>query len=211
MEIASANDSTAASKAAQILHLGGVVLYPTDTLYGLGTDALSNEAVAKIYMIKGRDEGKPIHAIVSDLAMAERYGEINDTVRTLVGVLPKGRVTFIVKKKSQINTGIAKDITTFGFRIPDNDFCIEMIRAFAAPITATSANKAGEIPQRSLGKILSQLGSSIGGIDCAFDGGELTESKPSTVVDCTNAKPTILREGVVPAIDVWKVLDLRAS
>jgi L-threonylcarbamoyladenylate synthase len=202
MEILPAKDPNAVSKAAQVLRAGGVVLYPTDTLYGLGADALSDEAVAKIYAIKGRDEGKPIHCVVSDLSMAEKYGEIHDGVRKLVQALPKGRVTFIVRKQPQVKGGIARNVETFGFRIPDNDFCIEMVRAFGGPVTATSANKSGETPGQSLGEILSRLGPSTYGIDCAFDGGELAESKPSTVLDCTGPKPIMLREGAVPAKDI---------
>src|SRR5665213_2077271 len=81
MERIAAKDPAAAVRAAQILASGGVILYPTDTLYGLGADALSDEAVAKIYAIKGRDERKPMHAIVADISMAERYGQFNDVAR----------------------------------------------------------------------------------------------------------------------------------
>lgn len=188
-----------AIRAAEVLRAGGVVLYPTDTLYGLGADALLDEAVAKIYAIKGRDEGKPIHAIVSDLAMVERYAEITDDARRLAAKLPQGQVTFILKKKAGMDSGIMKDIATFGFRIPDNEFCIEMIRAFGKPITATSANKSGEKPERSVDKILAQLGAAAEGIELVIDAGELPERAASTVVDLSGAHPLIVREGSIPA------------
>ncbi len=188
-----------AIRAAEVLRAGGVILYPTDTLYGLGADALLDEAVAKIYAIKGRDEGKPIHAIVSDLAMVERYAEITDDARRLAAKLPQGQVTFILKKKAGMDSGIMKDIATFGFRIPDNEFCIEMIRAFGKPITATSANKSGEKPERSVDKILAQLGAAAEGIELVIDAGELPERAASTVVDLSGAHPLIVREGSIPA------------
>ena len=83
MEILRVTDSQAARYAAAQIEAGSVVIYPTDTLYGLGADALSDSAVAHIYRVKGRDEGKPIHAIVSDMQMAERYAYIDDNARAL--------------------------------------------------------------------------------------------------------------------------------
>ncbi len=198
-----------AVSAAQTLHSGGVVLFPTDTLYGLGADAFSNEAVDKIYAIKGRDEGKPIHALVSDLAMAEEYAEITDDVRLVAERLPKGKVTFICKKKQGIDTGICRGIETFGFRIPNHEFCIEMVRACGKPITATSANVAGLEPQRSIDKILEQLNTSIlqnTCIDVVIDGGELPVSAPSTVISFAGDRPLILRVGAVSLADVLRAL-----
>lgn len=199
-----------ARNAVEIFHKGGVVLFPTDTLYGLGADAFSNEAVDKIYAIKGRDEGKPIHALVASIEMAEEYAEISELARLAIERLPKGKVTYICKKKSGIDSGICRYIDTFGFRIPDNDFCIEMVRAFGKPVTATSANLAGGEPQRSVENILAQLGYSDVlkniGIDLVVDGGELPGSLPSTVISFAEEHPLILREGAVLAEGVWDAL-----
>lgn len=191
-----------AQKAADVVRRGGVVLFPTDTLYGLGADAMSDAAVQKIYDIKGRDEGKPIHAIVADLAMADRYGVVTDDVRRLAKELPAGKLTFILKKRGG-ESGILKGLGTFGFRIPDNQFCIALVRAFGGPITATSANKSGSAPEPLVPAILEQLG---GGIDLVVDAGELAPSQPSTVVDVSGRTPVIVREGAVPAADVWDTL-----
>ncbi len=211
METLAARNLGAAAKAAETLQAGGVVLFPTDTLYGLGVDAFSNEAVDKIYAIKGRDEGKPIHALVRDIEMAERFCEIADEVRLLIERLPKGKVTFICKKKSGLETGICRYIDTFGFRIPDSEFCLTMIEAFGGPVTATSANVAGQTPQRSVAAILEQFEHSdilqnVGMIDLVVDGGELPESQPSTVVSFAEHHPVILREGAVSAAAVWNAL-----
>ena len=199
------NVEEAAARAGVVLGAGGVVLYPTDTLYGFGADAFSNDAVDKIYGIKGRDEKKPIHALVSDLEMAARFGEITDAVRSLAEKLPQGKATFIVRKKPGIETGIARTIETFGFRIPDNAFCIAMIKAFGDPVTATSANKAGEPPLRSIPEILSQLGANAGMIDLVIDAGELPESKPSTVIDLSSGEVRILREGAIAKDDIENI------
>lgn len=218
LSLSQKNTTEAAQKAADVLRAGGVILYPTDTLYGLGVDAFSDDAVEKIYGIKGRDGRKPIHAIVSDVEMAERYADIHSVVRPLHQDLPRGKITFIVKKKEGVDSGMCRGIDTFGFRIPDNQFCLEMLRAFGKPITATSANKAGEKPQRSVDVILHQLQirySSVlpsfedrqnTAIDLVIDAGELPESAPSTVIDLTQSRPMILREGAVSASEIWRVL-----
>ena len=205
LSLAAENTRQYAARAAVVLRAGGVVLYPTDTLYGLGADALSDEAVAKIFSIKGRNEGKPVHAIVRDIAMAEKYGEISDTTRALADKLPRGQITFVVPKKQTMNSGISKEIPTFGFRIPENAFCLQMLSAFGGPITATSANRAGMEPQRSVEAILEQLNSyasvlqktAIGNIDLIIDAGELPPRKPSSVVGVAGDHVTLLREGAV--------------
>lgn len=185
---------------------GGVVIYPTDTLYGLGADAFSSKAVEKIYAIKERDDGKPIHAIVSDLGMANEYGIVDARVRRLASELPTGKITFIVPKRVGVTGGIAKGLKTFGFRVPDHQFCLSLVRAFGKPITATSANASGYPPQNSLGPIFIQLGRNVGLIDVAINGGDLPALKPSTVIDCTGKEVKILREGAVSEKDVFSVL-----
>lgn len=200
------NIEAAIARAAEVLRAGGVILYPTDTLYGLGADALSDESVAKIYAIKEREEKKPIHAIVSDLAMAEKYAEVTDDARLLAERLPHGQVTFILHKKAGVDTGIAKGIQTFGFRIPANDFCIRMIRESGKPVTATSANVSGQKPERSVENIFNQLGDAARDIDLIIDAGELPERQPSTVVDLSGAEPVILREGAISAAEIWNAL-----
>ena len=210
IQLTEGNIAACAARAADVLRAGGVILYPTDTLYGLGADALSNEAVAKIYAIKGREERKPIHAIVADIAMAKKYGEITDEARTLAQRFG-GKLTLIVKKRGEFNTGIVHGVNTFGFRIPDNEFCIALARAFGSPITATSANRSGEKPEREVENVLTQLGHSnilenVGMLDFVIDAGELPESKPSTVVDMSGDAPIILREGAISAASLGPLL-----
>ena len=203
--------------ASDVLRAGGVVLYPTDTLYGLGADALSDEAVAKVQRIKGRNEKKPIHAIVADLVMAEKYAVANDDARLLVHTFwpacakhsaagRPGPLTLILKKKPHVNAGIARDIDTFGVRTSDNLFCLALAREFGRPYTTTSANKADLEPQRSVEAILSQLGETSADIDLIIDAGELPRCLPSTVVDVRPGSLAIIREGAIPAPLIWDCL-----
>ncbi len=203
-----------AARAAKVIRAGGVVLYPTDTLYGLGADALSDAAVAKIYGVKGREEKKPIHAIVSDLGMAEKYAEVSDDARLLADRLPQGQATFILSAKGgsasggkkKLDTGIMRGVETFGFRIPANDLCLQIIREFGGPITATSANRSGVPPERSVGKILEQLGAHAAGIDLVIDAGELPQRQPSTVVDLSRGQPVVVREGAISVSEIWNAI-----
>lgn len=208
MEIVHLNEENlkqTVARAQEVLRVGGVILYPTDTLYGIGVDALSDHAVSKVYDIKGREKLKPIHSIVADIEMAERYAEMNDTARRLLRELPTGQLTLILKKR-HLDTGITRKIDTFGFRIPDNKFCIALVRAFDGPITATSANKSGDTPERTVSKILAQLGSAVSGIDLVIDAGELPPRQPSTIVDMTGQRPLILREGAISVSDLWNAI-----
>src|SRR3989344_7439036 len=116
-------------RAAEVLKSGGVILYPTDTLYGLGADAFSDAAVDKVYAIKGRDEKKPIHCIVADIAMAAEYAEVTDDSKLLFERLPSGGLTVILKKRSNVTGGITRSLDTIGIRIPQNDLCIQLARA----------------------------------------------------------------------------------
>lgn len=202
------NEVSSAAQAADVLRAGGVVIYPTDTLYGLGADALSNDAVDKVYDIKGREEGKPINCIVHDVAMAEQYAEVDDLARMLARQFLPGALTLILKKRPGIDTGIARNMQTIGIRIPNNLFALALVSEFGRPITATSANKAGKKPERSIESILAQLGDAASKIDLIIDAEELPESKPSTVVDLTGERPIILREGAIQAAEIWDALRL---
>ncbi len=199
------NEDECATCAAEVLRAGGVIIYPTDTLYALGADALSDKAVGKVYALKGRDEKKPVHCVVSDLGMAERYAEVDTFARMLAKEFLPGALALILKKKRGINAGIARGIGTIGIRIPDNQFCITLARAFDAPITTTSANKAGMRTERSVRRILNQLGRGAG-IDLAVDAGELPLRKASTLVDMTGKEPVVVREGAISPAEIWDVL-----
>ena len=186
-----------ATMAADVLRHGGVVLFPTDTLYALGADALSDAAVDTVFAIKGRDRLKPIHALVKDEAMAGECGTLNETGSAILAKAPRGKVSLVVNKKSGFETGIMRGMQSFGFRIPDHPLCQAILAAFGSPITATSANVAGADVRQDLGSILAQLGPAVSLVDLAIDGGELPSSLPSTVIDVRTPEAHVLREGAV--------------
>lgn len=199
-----ANTQEAATKAAAVLRSGGVVLYPTDTLYGLGADAFSDESVAKVYTIKARDEKKPIHCVVADLEAAGEFAEVNDVARKLAEKFLPGPLTLILKKRTKVDSGIAKGIETIGIRIPKNDFCLALAKK-SGPYTTTSANVAGAEDRRDVPAILAQLGEKASLIDLVIDAGELPEQKPSTVVDVSSGEIKILREGAISSSSIFSL------
>ena len=213
MEILKLTDTgveESARRAAAVLRAGGVVLYPTDTLYGLGADAISDAAVAKVYKIKKRDEQKPIHCIVADQAAAEKYAVFEDLPLVLARFLWPGALTLILKKKEGIETGVARGLRTIGIRIPDNSFCTAFAKEFGGPITTTSANITGMPCERSVEKILAQLGDTAKDIDLIIDAGNPpaggAERLPSTVVDVSGTEAVVLREGAIKDDDIWRAL-----
>lgn len=199
-------EGVASIKAAGALRSGGIILYPTDTLYGLGADAFSDEAVDKIYAIKNRDPNKPIHAIFSDIQMVEEYAAVTDLARKLAEKFLPGALTLVLKKKIGIETGIARGMETVGVRIPNNTFCIETARSFGRPFTATSANISNEVTGLSIEEIFSQLGERKKMIDLVVDGGALPLQAPSTVVSLVSGTPVILRIGAISKKDIEMAL-----
>lgn len=202
----SGNEGIASVKAAGSMRSGGVILYPTDTLYGLGADAFSDEAVDKVYAIKGRNVRNPMHAIFADLAMVEEYAEINDVARKLAEKFLPGALTLVLKKKTHVIGGIARKMETIGVRIPDNSFCLETARAFGKPFTATSANLAQNPVLLSVEEILAQLGGGEKDIDLILDAGVLPLRPPSTVVSLVTSTPMFLRIGAIPKSEIEKAL-----
>jgi L-threonylcarbamoyladenylate synthase len=196
------NIEEAALRAADVLRAGGVILYPTDTLYGLGADAFSDDAFEKICMIKGRDERRPIHAVFPDLESVSACAVITPVGQKLASAFLPGPLTLVFEKKKHLTTGIARSLSTIGVRIPRNRFCLTLAQAFGKPYTTTSANVSNEKPLSTIAEIVSQLGKNAAHIDLAIDAGPLLPEMRSTVVDVRGDAPFILREGVITAQEI---------
>lgn len=194
----------AVSRARDELDADGVILYPTDTVYGLGADAFSDEAVEKIYAIKGRDPQNPISCVVADLETAAEFVEVNDVARKLAEKFLPGPLTMILKKKKEITGGIARGIDTIAIRIPRNEFCLTLARAYGRPFTTTSANLSGLPTGSTVDEILEQLGETSQLIDLSIDGGRLEDRKPSTIIDLATGLPSVLRTGVISEEEILR-------
>ncbi|MES2014776.1 MAG: L-threonylcarbamoyladenylate synthase [Patescibacteria group bacterium] len=189
-----------------ILNTGGILLYPTDTLYGLGVDALNVEALKKLRTLKGRDEGKPISVVVADITMAEEYAELTPLAKKLAENFLPGKLTLILNAKETLPKELTAGTGTIGIRIPNHLLCLNIAREFGRPYTATSANVSGMNPKHSVPEILAQFGAEAHMIGRAIDVGELLESLPSTVVDARGDVPRVLREGVISKEDILSLI-----
>lgn len=174
--------------ARNILKGGGIVLYPTDTLYGLAVNAFNEEAVKRLYRLKKRPLNKPISICLPDTKWIGKVAHLNPKVEKLINKLLPGPFTIILKKKitvPQILTGGSEKI---GIRIPDNIISRELSKEF--PITSTSANISGMKTHNNIKDIIQQIGE----VDLAIDAGPL-KGGASTVIDLTMDPPKILRKG----------------
>ena len=176
-------------EAIDVLSSGGVVLYPTDTVYGLGANIFNDEAVKKVFDIKNRDYSKEISACFSSIEGILSVASIPSEYQDLVLKNLPGPFTFILNETPSMHINFAKN-HKIGVRIPDNNISIAISKIF--PITSTSANLAGEETLKTPQEILKQLD---GDVDYVIDVGPLKSNIPSTVVDLTGAEPKILRRG----------------
>ena len=166
----------ALERAAQAMEKGKVFIYPTDTVYGIGGDALNEDVYARISEIKGRD-AKPFSIIVSDFAMLRKYCEVpEDRLRYLFQYLP-GPYTFLMQKKEEVPACPGEKI---GVRVPLHSFIRKVAGMSQLPIIGTSANPAGKNPPTSFKKVSKAL---LKKADLAIDGGETLFREESTVVD----------------------------
>lgn len=188
-----------------ILDEGGILLYPTDTLYGLGVDALNIDALKKLRALKGREDGKPISIVVADMKMAEEYAEVTPLALRLAEVFLPGKLTLILNAKDSLPIELTAGTGTVGVRIPNNILCLNLARQLGRPYTATSANVSDMDSKSSVSEILAQFGPQAGMIDRVIDAGELLESLPSTVVDVRGDTPHIIREGAISKEDIQNI------
>jgi len=174
-------------RAVQVLRRDGIIVYPTDTVYGLGGDAFSDDAVLRVYEAKGRPLGKPISVAVSDAEMLCAIACADDSALGLVGRFLPGPVTVVLEARSCISPLLTGGTGRIGIRIPAHPLALRIIQGFDSPITATSANISGEKDPASPEEVRVPY-------DLLVDGGNLP-GLPSTVVDLVERR--ILRRGAL--------------
>lgn len=172
--------------AVEVLKAGGIMLYPTDTLIGLGCDAMNDLAVQKIFEMKGRDSSKPMSIACSNVEMVKQYANLSEAEEQVLTDLLPGPYTFILEKKDNLSDTITGGIGSVGVRIPDYPILLEIIQNLGRPIITTSANQSGE-PDIKFLKECKYRADFVLDTDYNFTG-------PSTVVDLKNK--LILREGI---------------
>ena len=181
-------------KAADTLKNGGVVAFPTDTVYGIGVDPFQPEAIEKLYTIKGRPRDKPIPILVGSYQDVENVAQnLPKIFFQLIKQFWPGALTLIVEAKG-LPTQITAGGKTVGLRMPNHPIALKMLRCFAGPIATTSANKSNKAPTTSKLQIEQELGSLV---DLIIDGGETNTGTSSTVIDLIETPPKVLRQGEI--------------
>ena len=189
------------------LKTGGLVIMPTETVYGAFVDATNPKAVDKLNNYKRRPTGKPLSVAVANKDMAADYAELNDTALNLYKNFLPGPLTVVSTGKHKVANGVESETGTIGIRIPDHKLVLEVVEKFNKPITATSANASYQKRPYSIQDVLDNISEKQKGlIDLIVDAGELPRNEPSTVIDTTLDDPAVLRQGDVKIKDKTEIL-----
>lgn len=213
---------TLIKKAAAILKRGGVIAFPTDTVYGLGANALNKKAVLRIYQIKKRDKNKPLIILLGRKKDAEKYAYLTAIDKRLTAKFWPGPLTLVLKAKKSIPDYLTKK-WTIGLRMPRNKIIIALTRTCEFPLATTSANLSGKASATSAQEVAEKLGfpgdlshialakrealAKTGDkIDLIIDGGETKSNIASTVLDTISKIPKIIRQGKITLNEIDKAI-----
>lgn len=186
--------------AREVISNGGVVAFRTDTFYGLGVDPFNAAAVARLKALKGREDNKPILLLISDAEQVRRLITTrSDQFKMATQEFWPGPLTIVGAAVASLPEGITAGTGTVGVRLPDDESVREFVRVCGRVLTATSANPAGHEPARSAAEVASYFSGYLKeGLDLIVDGGDVTATEPSTVLDVLTSPPRIVREGAIP-------------
>lgn len=198
MKILKITDKNAKAEAVKCLKNGNILIFPTETCYGVGVDAKNPRAVSKVLDYKMRPPGKPVSIAVFSKEKALEYVDLNDSASRLYDNFLPGPVTVISKSKGVVDERLESERGTLGIRIPDYPFMLEILKEFDGPVTSTSANSAGKKTPYKISDIFENISKKqMRMIDLVIDAGELPHNPPSTVIDTTNEDMTIYRKGLI--------------
>jgi L-threonylcarbamoyladenylate synthase len=194
----------AIAAAARALSDGGLVAFPTETVYGLGADATNGEAVARLYAAKGRPRFNPLIAHVTDARAALALARFSDDAKLLAGVFWPGPLTLVLPKAENcpVSELATAGLDSIAVRVPDHSIARDLLKAFGKPVVAPSANQSGHVSPTLADHVRTDLD---GRIDLIVDGGPASVGVESTIVSCLGA-PTLLRPGGVPRDAIERVL-----
>ena len=191
-------------QAASIIINGGVIGYPTETIYGLGANVMNKRAVEKVYDMKGRDKNKPILILAENVEQVKQLtASFPESARILAKEFWPGPLTIVFPAAKRLNTFLTGDNRTIGIRITNNKICQELLKLSGVPITSTSANISGGVNPISAREVEKTFADKL---DLIIDGGENKNRIPSTVVSVLGDSFDVIREGAIPKTDIVKLL-----
>ena len=192
------NPESALILAAELFHSGKIFIYPTDTIYGIGGNPFDENVVTRIADIKGRNEKKQFIWLLSDFESLMNYTDI--IYETHVDFLQKiwpAPVTVILNLNERTKNLIKQD--SIAVRIPQNDFCLKLLKEVSRPLISTSVNRSGENPLNQIDQIVNHY---LQEVDAIFFNAETTEHKSSTIIDLTSKQPKLIREGSIKFVEL---------
>ena len=195
-------------ETVNVLNSGGTIIYPTDTLYGLGANAINEIAVRKIFRIKDRSFSKPLPVIVRDYSWVKKLANIKPGNEEIMKKVWPGKVTIVLTKKDIVPDVLTAELNSVGIRIPDYMFVDRLLAKFGRPLTSTSANISGQEPTNDINKIIEVFSKYIIKPDLIIDAGILPKSEPSMIIDLTGSKPKVLRISSTKPEKLLELLEL---
>jgi len=179
------------ARAVEVLHQGGVIAYPTDTIYGIGCDIFSKSAIQRVRLIKHQKGSTPYSFLCADLKDISQYAHVTDEAYRIMRRLLPGPYTFVLRATKLVPRIMLSRQKTVGLRVPDNEICLALVRDFGNPIVSTSAALPNGKVLNDQEEIEAELGKQL---DLVLDGGILG-LEPSSVVDLSGEVPVVLRKG----------------
>jgi len=190
-------------QAAFLLRQGQLVCYPTDTVYGIGATASNEDAIRRLYAVKGRTPNKPLPLLIAEPGDAGRYAEITPVAQRLMSRFWPGPLTIVLRKSAGLRSRALAGQNTVGLRVPDNDVPRSLVKMLGEPMTGSSANRSGARPPVSAAEVAFSLGEMV---SLVIDGGRATGEVESTVIDVSAGAPAIVREGAVSREELEEAL-----
>jgi L-threonylcarbamoyladenylate synthase len=191
---AAAPDAGGIASAVAVLREGGVVAYPTDTLYGLAVDPRQDDAVRRLFDVKARDRTAAVALVAADVAQAQQAGTFGGSELALARAFWPGPLTIVVPAAPALSTRLSGGLGTIGVRVPAHAVARAMAGAFGWCITATSANVSGRPAAMTADEVAAALGSRI---DALVDAGPAPGGPPSTIVEFADGRPVLRRTGAI--------------
>lgn len=200
--IDTAHPEQAFSRCREVISSGGVIVYPTDTFYGLGADPKNPAAVRKLFSIKGRQADQPILLLIKDSNDVRDWAEeVTRQAEELMKKFWPGPLTLVFKAKSNVITELTAGTGTIGLRVPGSALTLHLLASLGTALTGTSANISGGPNPRTAEEAATSFGDRV---DLVLDGGRTAGGKPSTVVDVSAEEKKVIREGAIPSRDILR-------
>lgn len=191
------------SRCSEVVSAGGVIVYPTETFYGLGVDPRNPSALARLFKIKERPSDQPILLLIHDISEVRNWAaEVNAQAEKLMKAFWPGPLTLVFKAKQDVPQELTGNTGTIGLRMPGNELTRNLLKSFGRPLTGTSANISGLPSADSTAKVLAML---EGRVDIVLDAGKTTGGQASTIVDVTGDVLKVIRKGAIPVEKIFKI------